>query len=55
MSFIDAQTEKPKPCKWVKSADGIPASVRRFRLKANELGVSEEVYTNLRFRRLELH
>lgn len=42
-SFIDAHNEKPKPCKWVKSADEILASVRRFCLKANELGVSEEV------------
>lgn len=43
MSFIDAHNKKPKPCKWVKSADEILASVRRFCLKANELGVSEEV------------
>ena len=43
MSFIDSHNEKPKPCKWVKSADGILASVRRYCLKANELGESEEV------------
>ncbi len=43
MSFIDAHNEKPKPYKWVKSADEILASVRRFCLKANKLGVSEEV------------
>ena len=41
MSFIDAHNEKPKPCKWVKSADEILASVRRFCLKANALGESE--------------
>ena len=43
MSFIDAPGGKPKPYRWVKSADGILASVRRFRLKANQLGVNEEV------------
>ena len=43
MSFIDAHNEKPKPNKWVKSADEILASVRRFCLKANQLGVNEEV------------
>ena len=43
MSFIDAHNEKPKPYKWVKSADEILASVRRFCLKANALGESEEV------------
>ena len=43
MSFIDAHNEKPKPYKWVKSADEILASVRRFCLKANKLGVSKEV------------
>ena len=43
MSFIDAHSERPKPCKRVKSADGILASVRRFCLKANALGESEEV------------
>ena len=43
MSFIDAHNEKPKPCTWVKSADGILASVRRYCLKANELGESKEV------------
>ena len=43
MSFIDAHNEKPKPYKWVKSADEILASVRRFCLKANALGASEEV------------
>ncbi len=41
MSFIDAHNEKPKPYKWVKSADEILASVRRFCLKANELGKLE--------------
>ncbi len=43
MSFIDAHNEKPKPYKWVKSADEILASFRRFCLKANKLGVSEKV------------
>ena len=43
MSFIDAHNDKPKPYRWVKSADEILASVRRFCLKANELGESEEV------------
>ncbi len=43
MSFIDAPGGKPKPCKRVRSADEILASVRRFRLKANRHGVSEEV------------
>ena len=43
MSFIDAHNEKPKPYKWVKSADEILASVRRFCLKAHALGESEEV------------
>ena len=43
LSFIDAHNEKPKPYKWVKSADEILASVRRFCLKANELGVGKEV------------
>ena len=38
MSFIDAHSEKPKPCKWVRSADEILASVRRFCLKAGPLG-----------------
>ena len=52
MSFIDAHNEKPKPYKWVKSADEILASVRRFCLKANALGESEEFDTNLRFGRL---
>ena len=28
MSSIDAQNGKPKPCRWTKSADAIPASVR---------------------------
>ena len=43
MSFIDAHNENPRPYKWVKSADEILASVRRFFLKANELGATEEV------------
>lgn len=43
MSFIDAHGEMPKPGRWVKSADGIPASVRRFRLKANAFGENKEV------------
>ena len=43
MSFIDAHNEKPKPYKWVKSADEILASVKRFCLKANALGVSEKI------------
>ena len=43
MSFIDAHNENPKPYKWVKSADEILASVRRFCLKMNEPGASEEV------------
>ena len=43
MSFIDPHNEKPKPYKWVKSADETLASVRRFCLRANELGVSDEV------------
>ena len=36
------KNEKPKPYKWVKSADEILASVRRFRLKASAFGMSEE-------------
>ena len=43
MSFIDVHNERPKPYKWIKSADKILASVRRSCLSANELGVSEEV------------
>ncbi len=43
MSFIDAPGGKPKPCRWVRSADGILASVRRFCLRMNEPGASEEV------------
>ena len=43
MSFIDAHNENPRPCKWVKSADEILASVRRFRLKMSEPGASENV------------
>ena len=42
-SFIDAHNENPRPCKWVKSADEILASVRRFCLKMNEPGASENV------------
>ena len=38
--FIDAHDEKPKPRERVRSADEIPASVRRFRRKANEPGWS---------------
>ncbi len=33
MAFIDAHHDNPKPYKWVKSADEILASVRRFCLK----------------------
>lgn len=40
MSFIDAPGGKPKPNRWVKPADGILASVRRFCLKANGPGAS---------------
>jgi len=29
-TFIDAHNENPKPYKWVKSADEILASVKRF-------------------------
>jgi len=29
-AFIDAHNENPKPYKWVKSADEILASVKRF-------------------------
>ena len=36
------KNEKPKPYKWVKSADEILASVRRFCLKASAFGMSEE-------------
>ena len=34
--FIDAHNENPKPYKWVKSADEILASVKRFRQKAQQ-------------------
>ena len=50
VSFIDAQNEKPKPRGWVKSADVILASVRRFRFRANKLGAGEEVQYELRIR-----
>ncbi len=43
MSFIDAHNENPRPCKRVKSADEILASVRRFCLKMSEPGASENV------------
>ncbi|MFV0514931.1 MAG: IS630 family transposase, partial [Jhaorihella sp.] len=33
MSFIDAHNDDPKPYKWVRSADEILASVKRFCLK----------------------
>jgi len=36
MSFIDAHDERPKPCEWVRSADGILASVRRSCLRIGE-------------------
>ena len=29
-AFIDAHNENPEPNKWVKSADDIPAAVKRF-------------------------
>jgi len=29
-TFIEAHNENPKPYNWVKSADGILASVKRF-------------------------
>ena len=35
-AFIDAHNENPKPYKWVKSADQILASVRRFCEKLQE-------------------
>lgn len=35
MAFIDAHNENPKPYKWVKPADEILASVKRFCLKAS--------------------
>ena len=38
LSFIHAHNERPNAHKWIKSADEILASVRRFCLKANELG-----------------
>lgn len=50
MSFICAHNEKPKPCKRIKSADEILASVRRFCLKADAFGVSEEVGCEPNFR-----
>ncbi len=43
MSFIDAHNEQPKPYKWVKSADEILASAKRFCLKMNEQGTSDGV------------
>ena len=43
MSFIDAHNEQPKPYKWVKSADEILASVKRFCLKMNEQGTNDGV------------
>ncbi len=33
MAFIDAHNDNPQPYKWVKSADEIRASVKRFCLK----------------------
>ena len=33
MAFIEAHNNDPKPYKWVKSADEILASVKRFCLK----------------------
>jgi len=33
MAFIEAHNDNPKPYKWVKSADEILASVKRFCLK----------------------
>jgi len=35
-AFIDIHNENPKPCKWVKSADQILASVKRFRQKGRK-------------------
>jgi len=35
-AFIEANNEKPKPYKWVKSADQILASVKRFCLKTEQ-------------------
>ena len=37
-SFVNAHIENPRPCKRVKPADEILASVRRSFLKANEFG-----------------
>lgn len=44
------KNEKPKPYKWFKSADEILAYVRRFCLKANALGRSEEDRYELKIR-----
>lgn len=41
MYFVDAHSEKPKPCKQVKSADEFLAPVRRFCRKANEIGMDD--------------
>jgi hypothetical protein len=35
-AFIETHNEKPRPYKWVKSADEILVSVKRFRQKTQE-------------------
>ncbi len=36
VAFIEAHQENPKPCKWIKSADEILASVKRFCLRTQQ-------------------
>jgi putative transposase len=41
MTFIEAHNENPKPYKWVKSADEILESVKRFCQKTQQTLCSE--------------
>ena len=41
-AFTEKHNEDPKPFKWIKSADGILAPVKRFRL-----GVDQNLYWEL--------
>ena len=40
-AFIEAHNENPKPCKWVKPADHILASVKRFCQRAQQNSCAE--------------
>ena len=36
-AFIETHNEIPKPFKWTKSADDIPAAVKRFCLRVEQI------------------